>query len=177
MKRYLLVISCCLLPGLLLASACPAGHSLRGENSGKDAVVGDFTLPDLAGHDVRLSDYRGKVVYLSFWATWCEPCRLELPHLQRLWQQRRQQGFELLTICVDPGDRDNLVRQQVRRDGYRFPVLRDRETELIDRFNPTMDLPFGLLLDRQGRIQHIQQGFRLGDEENIRQKIDSLLGR
>ncbi len=159
----------------LAIQGCAGPRTGSNVNGASAPVVGDFTLSDLSGKRVRLGQYGGKVVYLSFWATWCEPCRVELGLLQKTWKRLRGKGFELISICADPPDRLGLVRQQVKRDGYEFPVLLDADSELLDRFNPTMDLPFGLLLDRNGRIRHMQHGFRLGDEKSIEAKIEQLL--
>lgn len=138
-------------------------------------VAGDFTLRDIKGSEVSLRDFENKVVLLSFWATWCGPCHTELPLLYEIWERHRSRGFELVSINVDPADNENEVRQMVRRYRYRFPVLMDQETEVANRFNPTMDLPFSVLIDRRGKISAFQQGYRIGDEETLENKIKKLL--
>jgi peroxiredoxin len=140
-------------------------------------VAGDFTLRDLKGHQVSFRDFGDKVVLLAFWATWCGPCQTELPLLQEVWERHRKNGFELVSICVDPADTENEVRQMVRRYRYRFPVLMDQETEVSNRFNPTMDLPFSVLVDRHGKIAALHQGYRMGDEVSLEKKIVKLLAR
>lgn len=148
----------------------------KGVNPGGDKkVVGDFILRDLKGSRVSFSDFDDKVVLLAFWATWCVPCHTELPQLQEIWERHRQQGFELVSINVDPADNESEVRQLVRRYKYSFPVLMDQETEVSNRFNPTMDLPYSVLVDRQGKIASVHQGYRIGDEETIENKIKKLL--
>lgn len=168
-----------LLLGLLLVSlffwsGCASSQKIVMPESGKK-VVGDFTLRDLKGHKVSFRDFGDKVVLLSFWATWCGPCHTELPLLQEVWDRHRGNGFELISICVDPADTENEVRQMVRRYRYRFPVLMDQETEVSNRFNPTMDLPYSVLIDKAGRIAFIHQGYRIGDEEILEKKIEKLI--
>ena len=168
------------LTSLLCLSGCaavqsdsPAGPSNRSDKQ----VVGDFTLRNMKGRRVAFRDFRDKVVLLSFWATWCVPCQTELPLLQDIWERYRNKGFELVSVNVDPADTENEVRQMVHRYRYRFPVLLDQETEVSNRFNPTMDLPYSLLIDRKGRITEVHQGYRIGDEVTLEKKIQKLIAR
>lgn len=164
---------------LLLLAVLPACPGPRKESVLRPAtsagVAGDFALHDLEGATVRLSDYGDKIVYVSFWASWCEPCRSELPQLQKIWERLRDKGFVLLSIAVDPSDLENAVRRQVHRYRYHFPVLLDQDTEVANRYNPTMTLPFGVLFDRRGRIAYTHKGYRIGDEQLIEKKIEKLL--
>lgn len=160
----------------LLTVGCASG-SVSSKAAGKEdaQAVGDFRLRDLKGHTVRLSDHAGKVVLVSFWASWCEPCQIELPQLQDLWKKNRDRGFELLTISVDTADKEAEVRQLVRRYRYEFPVLLDQSSQVTDRFHPTMELPYSMLLDRRGHIVARHQGYRPGDEEVIAGEVEKLL--
>ena len=97
--------------------------------------------------------------------------------LQDIWERYRNKGFELVSVNVDPADTENEVRQMVHRYRYRFPVLLDQETEVSNRFNPTMDLPYSLLIDRKGRISEVHQGYRIGDEVTLEKKIQKLITR
>jgi peroxiredoxin len=171
------------LAALLALGGCAGGPAARPDGEsvepdrGADSSVVDFSLKDLTGKPVRLSALRGKVVLVSFWASWCEPCQLELARLQEQWKELRARGYELLTVCADPADSEGAVRQLVRRYRYEFPVLLDQESRVSDRYNPTMDLPFGLLLDRQGHVTARHQGYRPGDELTIRREVEELLAR
>ena len=170
-RPLLLLLLLCFLVFWSGCASTPKGVKPAGDKK----VVGDFTLRDLKGAKVSFRDFGDKVVLLAFWATWCVPCHTELPQLQEIWDRHRQQGFELVSVNVDPADNESEVRQLVRRYKYHFPVLMDQETEVANRFNPTMDLPFSVLVDRRGRISAVHQGYRIGDEETIETKIKNLL--
>lgn len=177
---FLFAILCCSLgcAGPQKEGVQGGGVKDAGEKSGSGKqVIGDFVLRDLKGKRVQFKDFNGKVVLISFWATWCEPCKHELPLLQEMWQRLQDQGFELVSIAVDPPDLESQLRQMVRRYRYKFPVLLDQETEVSNRFNPTMDLPFSILVDRGGRIAAIHQGYKTGDEVTIEKKVNDLLAR
>lgn len=109
----------------------------------------DFRLKDLAGGDVKLSDYRGHVVLLNFWATWSAPCRAEMPSMQRLRQGRRGDDFEILALSLDSALPP--VTRFARQDYLGFPVLLDPGSLVASRYGVT-SLPVSLLIDRQGRI-------------------------
>jgi len=161
--------------GLLLGLAC-VGPERVGEPPAEGHRSGpDFRLRSLSGDLVRLSDLRGKVVLIAFWATWCEPCQMELAQLGPLWEELRPRGFELLGVSVDTADREAEVRRIARRSQYRFPVLLDQTSEVTDRFQPTMELPFSVLIARDGRIAARHQGYRPGDEALLHREIQALL--
>lgn len=171
-----------LLTALLLTGALGAcqAHGAASGGEGKTSKaesLRDFSLRDLKGKTHRLSQHKDKVVLLAFWATWCGPCQTELTQFQALWAKYRGAGFELISINVDPPDTESLVRQTVRRYGYDFPVLLDQETEVSNRYNPTMDLPYCVLLDKAGKIFTRHQGYRPGDEKTVEQEILQLLGK
>lgn len=165
----------CLVCVLLLAG-CPATISpQRRQAAGETKIVGNFVLRDLRGRRVQLRDFDDKVVLLSFWASWCKPCHQELPALQEIWKRHRARGFALVSVAVDPPDTESDVRQMARRYRYEFPVLLDPETDVANRFNPTMDLPYSVLIDREGRIAAVHQGYRIGDELTMEKEIEALL--
>jgi peroxiredoxin len=163
-----------LVAALALAACSAARDNTREADDGKQ-VVGNFSLRDLKGRRIQLRQFDDQVVLLSFWATWCKPCHMELPRLQEIWDKHKERGFSLVSVVVDPPDTESEVRQMVRRYRYRFPVLLDQETEVANRFNPTMDLPFSVLIDRTGRIADVHQGYKIGDEVTIESKIEKLL--
>ncbi|HHL39127.1 MAG TPA: TlpA family protein disulfide reductase [Deltaproteobacteria bacterium] len=111
----------------------------------------DFTLP-LVGKpgEASLSDYRGKVVFLNFWATWCKPCEDEMPSMQRLYEKYRDRGLEMLAVSVDSGSPD-VVEAFVRKYGLTFPVLHDRKSRVKEIYKTT-GVPETFIIDQNGVI-------------------------
>ena len=137
----------------------------------------DFTLKDLSGRAWNLSgSSSGNVVLLDFWATWCVPCIKELPHLQRLQNVYGEKGLQVLTISIDGPDRVAAVSALVARYGFSVPVLLDTESRVISIYNPSLILPHAVLVDRNGIIRYVHQGYSPGDERLLEEKIVALLG-
>jgi len=115
----------------------------------------DFRLTRLGGGEVQLSDLRGRVVILNFWATWCAPCRQEMPEFVRLYDTQQNQGLEI--VAVDLQEAEGQVQGFVDEFGMRFPVLFDRSGEVARtyRVNP---LPATLIIDRDGVIRAAKYG-------------------
>jgi len=135
----------------------------------------DFALRDLAGRTVRLSDHRGKVVLINFWATWCVPCKVELPHLERLYQEYRPQGLVVLGIAMDGPDSSANVDPQARQYGLSFPVLLDEETRVVAVYNPKRTAPFTVIVGRDGAVAKRREGYHAGDEVEVEADIKALL--
>jgi thiol-disulfide isomerase/thioredoxin len=139
-------------------------------------IAPDFTLNDLAGRGHKLTDYYPEhVVLLNFWATWCVPCVKELPHLQRLQDLYGAKGLQVLTINIDGPDRLVGVSGFFARYGYTLPVLLDTGSQVVSVYNPRLNLPYSVLLDRQGKIRFVHQGYSPGDERLLEQRIIVLL--
>src|SRR5206468_1390324 len=111
----------------------------------------DFTLPDLDGKPVSLSTYQGKVVVLDFWATWCPPCREELPHFQTLHTQYRDKGFEILGIAMDENAADVVPGFLKDRNIKYTNLLADGKIEEL--YGPIAGLPTTFIIDRHGTIR------------------------
>ena len=109
----------------------------------------DFSLTDLTGHKLRLSDYRGKVVVLDFWATWCDPCKQEIPHFIELQDRYASQGLQVLGVSMDDDEPPVRVFQQQFKMNY--PVALG-SSELADQFGGILGLPITFVIDRSGRI-------------------------
>lgn len=136
----------------------------------------DFALSDLAGRHHRLMDYfPGHVVLINFWATWCVPCVKELPHLQGLQDRYCGQGLQVLAISIDGPDRSAVVASFIGRYGITLPVLLDTKSEVIPLFNPSLNLPYTVLLDRDGAVRYVHQGYSPGDERVLEERIKALL--
>lgn len=117
-------------------------------NAGTDAI--DFTLPDLAGKPVSLKDYRGKVVFLNFWATWCKPCEEEMPSMEALYQGLKDQPFEILAVSVDK-DGPETVAAYAKKYNLSFKVLHDRKGAIKETYKTT-GVPETFIIDQNGVI-------------------------
>ena len=134
-----------------------------------------FTLSDLNGNERTLREFRGKVVLLNFWASWCEPCKIEFPHLDRLQQTLGPKGLVVLAVNVDEASAQAGVAPMIRRYGYRFTVLLDAESRVINMYNPSRNCPYTAMIDRTGLIRVTHQGYRAGDEVALERYARSLL--
>lgn len=130
-----------------------------------------LVLKDLRGRALRLSDYKGKVVVLNFWATWCPPCRAEMPDLIRMQREYRSQGLQVVGITYPPEEIAE-VRQFVRKLGVNYPIaLGTIETKSL--FDETETLPLTIVIDREGKVRQRIEGILLPQE--FEQKIRPLL--
>jgi len=121
---------------------------------------------------LRLSDYRGKVVFIDFWASWCPPCLVSLPAYDQMYRELGNEEFEFIAINVDEDPEDGLFFLQDHPVSY--PVLSDPEGDIGIPYR-VRSLPMSYLLDREGRVLETYRNFRLGDEAAIKQRILELL--
>jgi peroxiredoxin len=115
----------------------------------------DFSLENAAGGQSQLSDYRGQVVLLNFWATWCVPCRAEMPEIESTYLAHRERGFRVLAINVQENEAE--VRAFFDELGLSFPALLDREAS-VARLYLARALPSSFLVDRQGVVRYVRVG-------------------
>jgi peroxiredoxin len=155
------------------------GFFLRGPATGtthpadRTLVAPDFALPDLEGKVRRLSAFREKVVLLNFWATWCPPCRTEMPSMEALYQAYKDQGFELLAVSSDVQGAA-IVRPFMEKYRLSFPALLDTSGR-INLMYGVRSIPVSYLLDRQGRVVSREIGARNWANAEARALIASLL--
>lgn len=137
----------------------------------------DFRLKDLDGNWLTLSEAAsGQVVYVTFWATWCVPCRREIPHLQALSEELGDRGLRVISVNTDPPATQSKIKPYVKRYGITYTTVLDPDNTVLDKYNPTRELPYGVLLDRQGNVRQVFPGYRTGDEVLLREKVLELLG-
>ena len=112
----------------------------------------NFELSSLLGGKVKLSDYRGKVVFINFWATWCGTCEVEMPSMEKLYRKFKDHGFEMLTISVDKDQ--TLIEPFMKKFNLTFPVLLDPESIVAKKVYKTTGVPETFIVDREGLIRH-----------------------
>jgi cytochrome c biogenesis protein CcmG/thiol:disulfide interchange protein DsbE len=167
---------CAALGGVVVWTACSSATvtvkaAVKPEKDRKAAP--EFALKDSNGQTVHLADYKGKIVLLDFWATWCAPCRIEIPWFMEFEQQFKDRGFAVLGVSMDE-DGWNVVKPFVQdlKINYRIVLGNEQIGELYGGLD---SLPTTLLLDRQGKIASIHVGLSGGGKEEFRNDIVHLL--
>jgi len=160
--------------GLVLIAALTALPAFDGWTMGSrvPAVgmqVEDFQLADLDGKTQSLSQYRGKIVLVNFWATWCKPCTTEMPAMQASFDKLRDKGF--VVLAINELEDDVKVREHIKQYGHTFPVLMDHDNKVANQFG-VFGLPVSVFIDQQGRVQEYIKGGLLTE-----QKIDDAIAR
>ena len=160
-----------LLAAALLAAAsfCASGAELRRWEGGATPML---ALEDLDGRTHRLADYRGKVVLVNFWATWCEPCREEMPSIDRLRSSLKGKPFEVLAVnMAEPLSR---IEKFAAAMPLGFPLLRDRDGTVGKAWKAKL-LPASYLIDRDGRIRYVAFGELDWASDAVRSRVTELL--
>jgi len=140
-----------------------------------DYQAADFTLPDLQGAPVRLEDQRGKIVFLNIWATWCPPCRAEMPSMETLYQRFKGRDFVMLAVSED-SDGAQSVAPFVKELGLSFPVLLDADNHLPSRYGIT-GYPETFIIDRAGNVVKHVIGPEEWDDPRVLAYVESLLNQ
>lgn len=154
----------------------------RVQPADRGSAAPDFAAPTLAGDTLRLGELRGQVVLLNFWATWCPPCLREMPSMERLYQEWKDEGLEIVAVSLDaaPGERDELgvpggdVARFVAEHGLSFPILLDPAGE-SRRVYDIVGLPTTFLIDRSGMIREKVLGGREWDEGEAAAQVGRLI--
>lgn len=134
--------------------------------------AGNFTLKSASGSNIRLSEYRGQVVLLNFWASWCGPCRQEFPHLDDLHQKYSDLGFTVFGVNVE---QDRKSADKVLRDiPVTFPVLFDKNN-LVSELYKVDAMPMTVLVDRNGVVRFLHRGYRPGFEMAYDKQVRALV--
>ena len=137
------------------------------------ALAPDFTVPQLGSGSVTLKDLRGSVVFLNFWATWCPPCKQEMPSMERLYRRHKDQGFTIVAISIDANGVDR-VATFVNNLGLTFPIGLDSKLEVANRYT-VRALPSSFLVDRNGKMVAVALGPRDWDGTAAHAIVESLL--
>jgi peroxiredoxin len=136
------------------------------------APAPDFALKSAAGPNLRLSEHRGQVVMINFWATWCGPCRQEMPKLEEIFSRYERAGFTLLGVNIDE---DSARALRLAADlGVTFPLLLDHE-QSVSRLYDVQAMPMTVLVDREGQVRSVHYGYRPGMEQRYLDEVRALL--
>lgn len=159
------------------ASSATAPAPAAGGVASLGAVAPDFAARDIEGNDVRLASHIGKdVILLDFYATWCEPCVQELPHLRKLYDLHKSRGFLILAISVDGPETVANVPGFTHRNKVEFPMVIDTDGRIASLYNPHRAAPYSVLIDRNGKVVFMHEGYRTGDEDFFASEITRLVG-
>jgi peroxiredoxin len=156
----------CTMAAIVIASTAFAAS---GDASGPAPA---FTLTGLTGQQAALSQYKGQVVMVNFWATWCGPCQQEMPLLDQMYKKFKPAGFTLIGVNVDkdaPPVKELLARKPVS-----FPVLLDPANQVSKAYHVD-EMPSSVIIDRKGEIRYIHRGYRPGDENEYQDRIRQLI--
>jgi len=137
----------------------------------RQKLAEDFTVRLAGGTRLRLADQRGKVVLINFWATWCPPCREEMPAMERLWKQHRENGFVLVAVSVDA--KTDLVAPFVGEHKLTFPIAIDPDMDVANRYG-VKGLPSSFIVDPQGNMAALALGPRAWDGDAAHSLIEGM---
>jgi peroxiredoxin len=154
-----------LLGGALVASA---------EALDTGAKAPEFSLKDQSGKTVDSASLAGKVVILDFWATWCAPCREEMPELQKFYKKYNAKGLEIVGISVDKAP--DGIKEFVGKLKVTFPVVHDDAHKVADKYSPPR-MPSSYIIDRKGVVRYVHGGYRAGDAAAFEKEIQELLAK
>jgi peroxiredoxin len=156
----------CTMAAIVIGSAAFAAS---GDASGPAPA---FTLNALSGQPGALSQYKGQVVMVNFWATWCGPCQQEMPLLDQMYKKYKPAGFTLIGVNVDK--EGPAVKELLARKPVSFPVLLDPANQVSKAYHVD-EMPSSVIIDRKGDIRYIHRGYRPGDENEYQDRIRQLI--
>jgi peroxiredoxin len=171
MNRFRLALGLPLL-ALLVAAACSGDARPSSGAVGEPAP--EYAAPTLDGEMLALGDLRGQVVMLNIWATWCPPCRDEMPGLEALQQQYADQGLQVVGVSIDGRNAAGEVRHFLESNGITFTILHDAD-ERVTRTFRTMGVPETYLIDREGRVVKRWIGKIDAESETIQSAVREAL--
>ena len=169
-KKALTICAVLLLSAIMLSSCAQSSSDMEGVAE-IDKAAPDFTLLDLGGQEVSLEQFKGKIVLLDFWATWCVPCQMTMPLLERL---QKEYSSDLVQLAVNMYEPIDLVREYARSQGLHAPVLLDEEGSVSYTYR-VGGIPTQVLIDRGGIVRFVQEGFDPGiGLSQLRLEIEKL---
>lgn len=137
-----------------------------------NAPAPDFTLKSNSGENIRLAEQRGNVVMLNFWASWCGPCRQEMPHLNAISEEYSSLGFSLIGVNVDENQND--ADRAIKDLRVAFPVLFDNDSRVAELFSVDA-MPTTIIIDKDGNVRHLHRGYQSGYEDDYVKQVAGLI--
>ena len=150
---------------IFLSSSVHASQEIKG-------MAPDFTLKSYAGSNERLSEFRGQVVLLNFWASWCGPCRQEMPLINAFYKKYKKLGFTVIGINVE--ENSKKAKQIVKNTGISFPVLFDTENKVSELYEVSA-MPSTVIIDRDGNMRYLHKGYKPGDMATYKKWVKKLV--
>ena len=169
MKSVYRIISTRLLIALF-ASALWASSAVASENIQGPAP--DFALKSNTGKNLRLSEYRGQVVMINFWASWCGPCRQEMPLLEDMYKRYQSLGFTILGVNVE--EDSSKAKRLLKEIPVSFPILFDNRNQVSKMYN-VVAMPSTVLVDRDGNMRYLHKGYKPGYEKEYQKQVRALI--
>ena len=161
-----------LLPGLLLAAFMVLSTPFAATAAEVGKPAPDFTLKSLGGKNLKLSEMAGSVVLINFWASWCGPCREEMPLLNSLHNKYEPLGFTVLGVNVEQDVKG--AKGFLKNFPVDFPVLFDSDNRVSEQYK-VITMPTTVVVDRDGNMRFLHQGYKSGDEAKYRQMVKQLV--
>ena len=162
MKKSIVVLTGMLV--IILGLSAFDGWSMGSRPPVTGMPASEFTLTDLNGKTHSLNDYRGKIVLLNFWATWCKPCTTEMPAMQACYDRLRDKGF--VVLAVNELEDEAKVREHIKTHGHTFPVLMDKDNRVANQYG-VFGLPVSVFIDEKGMIQEYIKGGLLTEQKIV----------
>jgi thiol-disulfide isomerase/thioredoxin len=154
---------------LLVLAMFPLSAAQAAEVQGK---APDFTLKSSSGKNLKLSEHRGEVVLLNFWASWCGPCRKEMPYLEQIQEKYADYGFTVLGVNVE--EDSSKANKMLKDIPVSFPILYDT-TNSVSKAYKVSAMPTTVIIDRDGNMRYLHKGYKSGDEATYKQWVKKLI--
>ena len=156
----------------VLISVIPTYSMAASKHEELSGPAKDFTLRSNKNKNIRLNDLRGQVVMINFWASWCAPCRQEMPLLDKLYQRYNAAGFELLGINTDEDQAE--ADKVLKKTPVSFPILFDSDNAVSELYKNDA-MPMTVLVDCDGNLNYLHRGYKAGDEKTYKKRVKKLL--
>ena len=156
----------------IAAIAAALALSLPALAGSTGAAAPQFSLASRAGSEVSLAQYKGQVVMINFWASWCGPCRQEMPLLESIYKKYNRMGFTMLGVNVEPDS--NAANEWLKQTPVSFPILYDKDSK-VSKLYDVAGMPSTVIIDRSGKLRMLHRGYKPGDENEYLDSIRTLV--